>query len=201
MSTGPEDDRELIRLCVAGDGGAWSEFVRRYLRLVVHVVRTTLREKTGRASEEDVDDVAEEFYARLVDQDFRALRTLREPFHLKAWLAVGARHKALDHVKKRTLRAVSLDQPADVRGEGQAIERLVGFTVDPSSDVGEEVRRAVDEAPLNAKERLLIVLFFFKEKRYDEIARIVGIPENSIGPTVRRALEKIRETLAKRGVK
>lgn len=195
MVTVPDNDRELLARCVSGDAAAWAEFVRRYVRLVAHVVRGTLREKMGRAVEEDVDDVTSEVYAHLVDQDFRVLRNLREPFNLRAWLAVGARRKALDHAKRRGLRALSLDQPA---GESP-LARLIGAPVDPGSEEGEEVRRAVDAAPLNAKERLMVSLFFFRGKSYEEISEITRVPQNSIGPTVRRALDKIQETLGKRG--
>lgn len=199
MWTGPENERDLVRRCVSGDPAAWSEFVRRYVRLVAHVVRETLRQKMGRATEEDVDDVTAEFYAHLVDQDYRVLRNLREPFNLKAWMAVGARRRALDHAKRRGLRAVSLDQPVTANPDSAALERLVGSAVDPASVEGEEVRRAVEEAPLNAKEKLMVALFFFRGKAYEEISEIMRVPQNSIGPTIRRALDKIQEALQKRG--
>ncbi len=189
-------DRELIGRCVSGDAAAWSEFVRSYIRLVVHVIRTTFQAKSGRAAEEDVEDVAHDFYAGLVEGNFRALRALEEPFHLKAWLSVSARRKALDHLKRRRIRTVSLDQP--VRGE-LALREILGAAADAGPEAGEEVRRALDGAPLTGKERLMITLYYFKGKSYDEISAVMSVPENSIGPTVRRALEKVRESLGKRG--
>jgi RNA polymerase sigma-70 factor (ECF subfamily) len=191
-------ERDLIRRCLGGDSGAWDEFVRRYVRLVAYVVRDTLR-RSGRESEEDVDDVTEEIYAHLVDQDYRVLRNLREPYNLKAWLAVVARRKARDHARRRTLAPVSLDQPAAGGLRSAPLERMLGFRVDPASEEGEEVRRAVEAAPLNARERLMVSLYFFKEKAYAEVAAVMGVPENSIGPTIRRALDKVRSALQKRG--
>jgi RNA polymerase sigma factor (sigma-70 family) len=189
-------DRDLVQRCLSGDSLAWEEFVRRYVRLIAYVVRDAF-EKWGRDSEEDVRDVTEEVYAHLVDQDFRVLRQLREPFNLKAWLAVVARRKARDYVRRRSLPAVSLETAPGLRDA--ALERLAGFPVDPRSDAADEVRRAVAEAPLTARERLMITLYFFRDKSYADVASLTGAPENSIGPTVRRALEKIRGALQKRG--
>ena len=61
-------ERELVRACVQGDADAWSELVRRFIRLVFHVVRETLLSKTGKASREDVDDLTEEVFAHLIEE-------------------------------------------------------------------------------------------------------------------------------------
>lgn len=197
MTPETESDRDLARRLSRGDGAAWSEFTRRFIRLVVHVTRETLLQKTGRAIEEDVDDVTHEVFAHLVDHNFRAFANLREPYNLKAWIAVAARRKALDHCKKRTVRALSLDQ--ETGDESRLMDQIAGPDAGPPPDA-EEVRLALDSAPLNPKEKLLITLAFFRDKSYAEISELLGMPENSIGPTLRRALDKVRETMKKRGV-
>jgi len=198
MSREPEADRELARRLARGDSGAWSEFVRRYFRLVIHVVRATLVEKTGRAAEEDVNDVAHEVYAHLVDRNCRVFTRLREPYNLKAWIAIAARRKALDFSKRRSIRTVSLDQPAGSDSRSAPLERLVGREDGAPLDI-EEVRRALEQATLNPKERLMVTLAFFWDRSYSEIADVTGVPENSVGPTLSRALDKLKETLRQRG--
>lgn len=199
MSSEPETDRALVRRLTRGDPQAWSDFVRRFLRLVVHVARETLLEKSGRAPEEDVDDIAEEVFAHLVDRNFRAVANLREPYNLKAWIAVAARRKALDHGKRKTLRTVSLDQPAGSDPSSAPIERLVGRDAISGTE-REEILRVLEAVPMNPKERLMITLTFFRDLSYAEISDVMRIPENSIGPTIRRALDKIKEALQQRGL-
>lgn len=198
MSPEPELERELARRLARGEPEAWAEFVRRYVRLAVHVVRETLIEKTGRASEEDVDDVVHEVYAHFVDRNFRVFARLREPYNLKAWVAVAARRKALDFCKRRTLRTVSLDQPLEHDPRSALLERIGGREALAGLDA-EEVRTTLSRAELNPKERLLVTLAFFRDMNYSEISDFMGIPENSIGPTLRRALDKLRETLRPKG--
>ena len=186
-------ERELVRGCVQGDSDAWSELVRRFIRLVYHVVRETLITRTGKALREDIDDLTEEVFAHLVANDFRVLAGLKEPFHLKSWLAVVAKRKVLDACKKKEIRAVSLDQPAMKDGVLAPLEQFLGIP-DNSSVDEEEVQIVLNEAPLNGKERLLLMLTYFHEKSYREIAEITGMTQNSIGPTVRRGLDKVRKT-------
>ncbi len=53
----------------------------------------------------------------------------------------------------------------------------------------------LEQAPLSGKERLLITLTYFHEKSYREIVEMTGMPQNSIGPTLRRALDKVKKVL------
>jgi RNA polymerase sigma factor (sigma-70 family) len=48
---------------------------------------------------------------------------------------------------------------------------------------------------LNARERTLVELFFLQGKKYREIAALTGVAQNSIGPTLGRALSKLRTAL------
>lgn len=189
VSTG---ERELVRACVQGSPGAWSELVRRFIRLVYHVVRETLLSRTGKASREDVDDLAEDVFAHLVADRFRALATLREPYHLKSWLAVVARRKALDACKKKEIRVVSLDQPVIKDGASAPLGRFLGVEETSSVDA-EEIRMILEKTPLSGKERLLITLSYFHENTYREMAEATGMTRNSIGPTIRRALDKVKK--------
>jgi RNA polymerase sigma-70 factor (ECF subfamily) len=195
MPSEGEKDRRLVRSLAEGDATAWSEFIRRYIRLVVHVVRETLYEKTGRATEEDIDDITEEVYAHLVDRNCRVFSQLHEPYNLKAWIATVTRRKALDHCKKRMIRSVSLDQSFEE--QTVLLERLIGQEHAAPGEK-EEIQRVLEQAPLNSKERRLITLSFFQEQSYAEISDSLRMPENSVGPTLHRALEKVKDTLRQR---
>jgi RNA polymerase sigma-70 factor (ECF subfamily) len=197
MDYASTDERKLVQACVQGNSDAWSELVRRFIRLVFHVVRETLLFRTGKARREDVDDLTEEVFTHLVDKHFRALARLQEPFHLKSWLAVVTKRKVLDACKKKEIHTVSLDQPLMKEGDTAPLEQFLGVESTSSLDA-EEIRVVICKAPLNGKERLLITLTYFHEKSYREIAEMTRMPQNSIGPTLRRALDKLKKALAVR---
>ncbi len=197
MST-ETSEQELVQRCLRRDPGAWEEFVRRYFRLVVHVVRETLKGASGHAAEADVDDLTMEVYAHIVEDDHRVLRNLREPFNLRGWLSVSARNRALGHATRGPAKPVSLDQlPAD-RIEARTLEKALG---DDGGDVEriEELRRIIDAAPLTPREMLIVTLVFYETKSYREVGTFLGISENSVGPALSRALDKIRQEMKRKG--
>ncbi len=191
---GGGEDRELVRACIGGDPEAWRVIVGRYVRLVAHVVRTTLRQVRGRASEADVEDVTMQVYAHLVDDDFRVLRSLREPYPLRAWLAISARRRARDLVKRGGAPLLSLDETATEEGVPLR-DQLAAGPEGASPETTDEVRTALERTSLTDRERLMVKLHYFRGRSYDEISGLLGIPRNSIGPTLDRAREKLRGTL------
>lgn len=191
MTVTYEDDAELVRACTEQRPGAWDAFVAKYIRLVYHVVRQTLAGRRGGATEQDVEDVTADLYLHLVAEDYRVLRGLKPPYNLKAWLAISARRKALDFRKRARLPTVSLDAQGTERDA--PLGDMVPDRKAPSlpDETGREIEGLMELALLNAKERMMITLFYLKEMSYTEISEIIGVPENSIGPTLKRALDKL----------
>lgn len=179
-------DRDLIEALRRGRSEAWAELVERYLRLVVHVVRTTLATYVRSAADQDAEDLAHDLFASLVADDYRILGTIGPPYDLKAWLAVSARRRAIDFARKRRVPSRSLDETLPARNE-------------PDASEANERQGLVQEMlkPLNPKERLVVQLFYLKGKRYREIARMTGINLNSISPTLLRAIEKMQRGITK----
>lgn len=193
-------DEELVSRCVAGDARAWKAMIDRYSRLVAHVVRQTLRSRLRSCAEEDVNDIVEDVYAHLVADDCRVLRNFRAPFNLKSWLAVSAARKALDFCKRRRPQ-MSLDEKARGDADHSTIGDLIeGEELTERRHTARDVREAFEQAPLNPKERIILSMYFFDNCSYSEIAAVAGVPENSIGPTIHRALDKVEEVLRRKGI-
>lgn len=187
-------DRELIEALRQGSNDAWTELVNRYLKLVCHVVRRTLS-TYGRRNEQDVEDVAHEFFTHLCRDQYRALATIGAPWDLKAWLAIGARRRAIDHVRKRQPASVSLETRQNE--DGMALSEAVAAKPAAEADPAEQ-QAAVAEAlgSLSPKERLIVQLFYLKGLKYKEISKITGVNMNSISPTLMRAVEKMQKRVA-----
>ena len=193
-------DKGLIDELRRGGSPAWAEMVRLYLKLVYHVVRKTLTMYGRGETEQDVEDITNDLFQSLVRDNYRALGTIGEPYDLKAWLAVSARRRAIDFVRRKRLASVSLDEPRD--GEESTLAEAVAVRDEGDASAREEYRSAVNEsmADLNPKERLVVQLFYLKGKKYREIAQITGINANSISPTLARAVEKMQKYLADRNL-
>lgn len=180
-----EIDRTLLQNCLARKPRAWEDFVDRFLGLVVHVVDHSAQSRSARLTPQDAEDLAAEVFLALVNNDFAVLRRFRGESSLATYLTVVSRRVAVRELLKRK-PVTNLQDVAQVNGNGSdsSEERFSNR---------EEVARLMDG--LNAKEADVVRLYHLEGKSYHEISSAVGVPENSIGPTLSRARAKMRASV------
>jgi RNA polymerase sigma-70 factor (ECF subfamily) len=193
-------DRNLLQRCLARRHGAWEEFVNRFLGLVIHVVNHTANSRSLDLSPTDREDLIAEVFLTLVSNDFAVLRRFRGDSSLATYLTVVARRVVVRELLKRkpalpTHREESEVLAANRNGNGQG---AVEHAADPSSAAAEERLSNRDEIDrllesLNGQEADIVRLYHLDGKSYREISEELGIPENSIGPTLSRARAKMRQ--------
>ena len=175
-----EIDRNLLRRCLEHKPNAWRDFVDRFLGLVVHVINHTAQSRSVRLSVVDREDFAAEVFFTLLDDDFAVLRRFREEASLSTYLTVISRRVVVRELLKRKTPA-PLDQPDQIVDPANTVEQLTDR---------DEVERLL--AGLEGKEAEIVRLHHLHGKSYREISDEVGMPENSIGPTLSRARAKMR---------
>ncbi len=181
MTAETRDVTALVRAGVDGDEEAWNELVRRYAGLVALVIRRY------RLSVDDANDVSQLVWLHLLEH----LAYIREPAALPGWLATTTRHECLRYLRTSS-RSVSVDPlgMTQVSGADEDIDEAL---------LAAERRQVLLDglAELPPQQRhLLTLLAADPPYSYVEIGRVLKIPIGSIGPTRRRALEKLRETRA-----
>ncbi len=188
-----EIDRKLVQRCLSGDPQAWEAFVDRFVGLVLHVVRHTARSRSFRLSQQDEEDLVAEFFVTVIHSDFAVLRRFRSESSLATYLTVVARRVVVREMLKR----FSGPQAGDVAGPHAAFAPL-GPTVfeSPENRISnrEEVERLMRS--LSGSEADVVRLYHLEGKTYRELSTAIGIPENSIGPTLNRARAKMRQAMA-----
>jgi RNA polymerase sigma factor (sigma-70 family) len=174
----------LVRASASGNETAWNELVRRYSPLVMAVTRTY------QLTADDAKDVSQTVWLRLVEN----LANLREPDALPGWLATTTQRECIRQLRQGR-RVLPVDPHTD--GALQLCE-----TVDPDTDVlRAELHQALRDglADLPARDQALLKLRAADPpKSYEEISQLLGMPIGSIGPTLRRSLDRLRETSAMR---
>ena len=114
----------------------------------------------------------------------RLVRQCRQRGNLLQTLQVLARHRSVDVLRKRKVKTVPLAAGHALLKQG-----------DPPDDEWDPQSVAALVGTLPARERTLVKLFFLHQKKYRQIAELTGIPQNSIGPTLSRALTRLRQML------
>ena len=172
----------LVQASAKGDEAAWNALVRRYAPLVLAVIRSY------QLAAADVQDVSQTVWLRLVEH----LADLRAPEALPGWLVTTTQRECV-----RYQRRAQKTLPIDPHSDGILQQ---GTTVDPDLDIlRAELRQALRDglAELPAsQQRLLRLRAADPPKSYQEISKLTGMPVGSIGPNLRRSLDRLRRTKA-----
>ena len=179
-------DRGLLTRCLRRSPGAWEEFVGRFGGLLVHVVRHTAAARSAALSKDVEEDVVADVMVELLADDCAALRRFEGKSSLASYLTVVARRTAVRQITRRRAAAAmghveghappgvkTPDPPPDGRiADREEVEKLLGVLPDRDAEI---VRR-----------------YHLRGESYREIASGMNVPENSIGPTLSRARQKLR---------
>lgn len=177
------DDAHVIALvtrAAAGDQGAWNEIVDRYAPLVWSICRRY------RLSSQDVEDVGQTVWLRLVEQ----LGNLREPAALPGWLATTAQREC-QRVQRLGRKTDLFEQATDelpLNADRSAIEQEI-----ITAETNAAILAAFAELPLRCRQ-LLSMVISDPPHPYSEISRILQIPVGSIGPQRARCLQRLRQS-------
>jgi RNA polymerase sigma-70 factor (ECF subfamily) len=112
---------------------------------------------------------------------------------VSTWLLAIARFKALSALRRRK----------DVELEDDAANAIEDTSDDPEvtvqkKDAGEALRRCL--TALSTEHREIVDLVYYHEKSVEEVAEIVGIPENTVKTRLFYARKKLADLLRAAGV-
>jgi RNA polymerase sigma-70 factor (ECF subfamily) len=182
-----EIDRNLLERCLQRKPRAWEDFVDRFMGLVVHVVKHTAQARSMRLTAEDRDDFCAEVFLAVLKNDFQVLRTFRGQSSLATYLTVVARRVVVKELLAQKTMA-RLDEGTAQSAAHNVADANPGVEQRISNQ--EEVERLLQG--LQGTEADVVRLFHLDGKTYQEISSAVGMPENSIGPILSRARNKMR---------
>lgn len=180
-------DRRLLERCTAREQRSWEDFVDRFLGLVLHVVNHTVEVRGQYLNDEDREDLVSEVFLALIHDDFAVLRRFRGESSLATYLTVIARRIVVRSLQQR-----------------RNSSSVNSFREEPLSDVADSPEQRISDrdelermlARLNGAEAEVVRMYHLEGKTYREISDAVGMPENSVGPTLSRARSKMRQASA-----
>ena len=192
-----ENDRHLIEACIKKDLTAWACLVKKYSRLV-HISIENRTKKYGLSvSSHDIEDIKQNIFTDIWKDN--KLESIVNRDDISYWIAIISGNAAMEHFRNKGVRQaqkhISLSDKID---EKELCEILPSTTVNPKEEFARaEVSEKIDEAieALPDKEKLMIKLHLFHDKKYDEIAQILDFPKGTVSSYIKRAKEKLRGAL------
>lgn len=180
-------DEALVATILDGESELYRELVSRYRGRLVNYLYRMLR------NEEDAHDLAQDVFLKV----FGALDRFDPKYRFSTWLFRVAQNAAIDTIRKRRLKLVSIHRPATATSEGGDWD-LPGKGPTPYQEArnverGTAIREAIEHLPLEYQE--LIAMRHYGELSYDEIARLKEMPLGTVKNKLFRGRQMLKEQL------
>ena len=176
--TGPNDDAVWVARCLNGDPTAFETLVRRYQQVLFAVALRL----TGNA--EDARDVTQNAFVRA----YLKLDTYDPSRKFFSWLYRIAVNEGLNARRDRRQHE-PLEETFEAKAGRDPVER---------GETSGQVQAAL--MALTREYREVIVMRYFGELSYDEIAEVIGIPEKTVKSRLFSARQRLGEILKDRSV-
>jgi len=192
LSSRAMEDYDLIQSAIDGDQQAYSNLLDRYRNSVFHKMLKMVNNR------EDADDLTLEAFGKA----FAKLPTYAPHFAFSTWLFKIATNNCIDHIRKKRLHLLSIDDSIKPNSKQDFSNNLKAHCLDPEEQV---IRRQKVHlmrhvlTKLSTRYRLMIELRFFEELSYEEIARELEIPLGTVKAQLFRAKELLYGILQKPG--
>jgi RNA polymerase sigma-70 factor (ECF subfamily) len=171
----------VITRAKAGDAEAWGQLYHDYAPAIFRFCRRALPQR------EDAEDATMEIFMKLKGK----LGQYDMTRSFSAWLYKVAANHCWDMLRRRKIRQdketddlenVPLEHP-----DPSQLEKLI------EERTSEEVRKALNK--LSARARMALVMRYYSDMSYDEIADELGVRRAFVGVVLLRARHELRQAL------
>lgn len=183
---GKTEPMDLIARARVGDTQAWGDLYREYAPAIYRFCRRAL------PSKEDAEDATMEIFMKLREK----LVQYDTSRSFTAWLYKVAANHCWDVLRRRKARhEKDMEDVEDIpleAPEPNQLERLI------EERTSEQVRKALDR--LGARARMALVMRYYSDMSYDEIADALGVRRPFVGVVLLRARHELRQALGEDSV-
>jgi RNA polymerase sigma-70 factor (ECF subfamily) len=178
-------DSDLVGLARGGQPAAYEELVRRWSARVLALCHAKVR------SAHTAEELAQEALLR----GLRSLATLQEPANFGPWLCGIASRVCLDWLKCGQARQVSLEAISDGHVDGWVAQ--AGESPDEAAARSDDQQRLLAEvATLPESYREVIMLYYYDDVTYHDIAGVLGVSAATVNARLTKARAMLRERLS-----
>ena len=173
-------DAELIDATIKGDQKAFQNFVEKYQKPIFSYLYRFLYQ-----NKEAAEDITQVVFLKI----YQNLNKIDATKSIKSWIFRIAHNEAANYLRSSSRKKESLlddEQWSKFSNPDDQKE-------DISDQYGEIIQLALKK--IKPKYREVIVLYYFEEKSYDEIAEILNSSTSTIGTLIRRAKQQLKKIL------
>jgi len=178
---GKTEPTDLVVRARTGDAEAWGDLYREFAPAIFRFCRRAM------PTHEDAEDATMEIFMKLRDK----LSQFDHTRSFSAWLYKVAANHCWDMLRRRKGRQNKETEDVDdiplEHPDPNQLERLI------EERSNEEVRKALGK--LGVRARMALVMRYYSDMSYDEIADALGVRRAFVGVVLLRARHELRQVL------
>lgn len=173
-------DQELIRLYIAGNNPAFTTLVHRHKNRIFTTIVLLVRDRSL------AEDIFQEVFIKIVN----ALQSGHyvDNSRFLAWAVRIAHNACISHFRKAHTMVISYN---DALGDSMELSENSKEQLIIKAEVSAEINRMLDRLP--GLQREALILRYYADLSYKEMAQVIGISINTALGRVRYALMNLRK--------
>lgn len=190
FSDNAKNDFSYVERAKAGDQKAYAELMQRYKDSIYFMVLKMVNNK------DDAMDLTVTTFAKA----FENLDKYRPDFAFSTWLFRIATNGSIDFIRKKKIQTTSIDGFKDSDGEDKIFEIKSDVLNPEESSIKkqqtEQLKEIIDRLP--SRYKTLIILRYFDELSYEEIAQQLDLPLGTVKAQLFRGRDLLSNILNRR---
>jgi RNA polymerase sigma-70 factor (ECF subfamily) len=187
-----DEDSEVVKDCVAGNRDAFNILVEKYYRRIYNLAYRFV------GDQEEANDLAQDIFTAA----YQNLKRFRGESKFSTWLFQIATNRGKNRFKYLKRRGYFANKgPIDGDEDREGLPRELPDTSSNPEDLlaGKEIQRIVQEAidDLEPDHKEIVILRDIEGFSYEEIARMLDLPEGTTKSRLHRARMVVKEKLKK----
>lgn len=187
FSANAKNDFNLVCRAKEGEQKAFAELMHRYKESIYFMALKMVNNK------DDAMDMTVETFGKA----FENIEKYKPDFAFSTWLFRIATNNCIDFIRKKRLNVVSMDSMVDDEGDDRPLQ-IKSDTLDPEElsikkQQNEKLKDIVDKLP--PRYRTLIILRYFDELSYEEIATQLDLPLGTVKAQLFRARDLLSNVM------
>jgi len=184
------NDFNLVGKVKDGDQKAYAELMQRYKDSIYFMALKMVNNK------DDAMDLTVETFGKA----FENIEKYKPDFAFSTWLFRIATNNCIDFIRKKRISLISINSMVDDDGDDRPLQ-IKADTLNPEEtsikkQQQEQLKIIVDKLPLRYK--TLIVLRYFEEQSYEEIAQQLDLPLGTVKAQLFRARDLLSNIINRR---
>lgn len=174
-------DEEIALRVQGGDTEAFGALIERYEVKILRYGKRFLFQY------EDIEDAVQDIFVKA----FVNIQSFNSKMRFSPWIYRIAHNTFINVIKKKGREPINFIDPDTIFSASFTEETPLKDAL--KAELGNETEKLVQSLP--PKYREPIILYFYEEKDYKEIADIMRIPTSTVGVRIRRAKDKISKQM------